>query len=288
MLDLTPLSSGARITLRRDGPLALIQLFNPPLGVFDAVSEQELIAALDLLDAGVPPRVVVFTGGAPGMFVRHYDVATLHHTAQRLRAKGLRFSPERPVPASPFQQLVERIAASPWISIASINGTAMGGGLELAMACDIRVAQTGSYRLGLPEIQAGVIPGSGGTQRLPRLIGSGPARYYMLTGSTFGPAEALRMGLVSECVDDALSRSLALASELSDLPERASTHIKHLVQAAERAEPLETALPRERTLFCDCLVDDGALPRLEAVAEERVQLGSIHHVAGHPPANDIS
>lgn len=280
MLDLAPLSSGARITLRRNGPLALIQLFNPSLDVFDSISEHELSAALDLLDTGVRPRVVVLTGATPGVFVRHYDVVTLHQTAQRLRAKGVRFSPERPIPASPFQQLVERIASAPWISIAAINGTAMGGGLELAMACDIRVAQMGNHRLGLPEIRAGVIPGSGGTQRLTRLIGSGPARYYMLTGSTFGPAEALRMGLVSECVDDALARSLSLAADLSDLPERASTHIKHLVQAAECAEPLETALPRERTLFCDCLVDDNALPKLEAVAIGKVQLGADPQISG--------
>lgn len=274
MLNLPPIQNGARLTLRRDGPLALIQLFNPSYGVFDALSEQELLTALDSLDTCTPPRVLVLTGATPGLFVRHYDVVTLHHAAQHLRAKGKRFSPERPLPPSPFQQLVERIADGPWVSIAAINGTAMGGGLELAMACDIRIAQVGQYCLGLPEIRAGVIPGAGGTQRLSRLIGSGPARYYMLTGKTFGPDEALHMGLVSECVEDTLARALELAAELSDLPERASAHIRHLVQAAEQAEPLETVLPRERTLFCDCLVDDNALPMLAAVAEGRVRLGT--------------
>src|SRR5690606_3004462 len=92
---------------------------------------------------------------------------------------------------------LEKMAASPKIYIAAINGHALGGGLEMALACDLRFAAEGNYYLGLPEVTLGLLPGNGGTQRLPRLIGANKALEMMITGERVGPEEALRLGLVN-------------------------------------------------------------------------------------------
>jgi enoyl-CoA hydratase len=114
----------------------------------------------------------------------------------------------------------DRLAAAPWLSIAAVDGVALGGGLELAMACTMRVAgPRGTF--GLPEVRLGLIPGAGGTQRLPRLVGRGRALDIMLTARQVPAGEALRIGLVDRLTDgDPLPAAVALAEELtgSSLP----------------------------------------------------------------------
>lgn len=108
----------------------------------------------------------------------------------------------------------DRIAAAPWLSIAAVDGLALGGGLELAMACTLRVAGPAA-RLGLPEVKLGLIPGAGGTQRLPRLVGRGRALDIMLTARQVGAAEAYEIGLVDRLAEgSAVTAALALADEL--------------------------------------------------------------------------
>ena len=93
-----------------------------------------------------------------------------------------------------------RMAAAPQVFIAHINGHALGGGLEIALACDLRYASSGSYKLGTPEVTLGLLPGNGGTQRLTRLIGPARALDLLITGRTFSPEEALAIGLVGGAV----------------------------------------------------------------------------------------
>jgi enoyl-CoA hydratase/carnithine racemase len=256
---------GSRLSLTREDGLAVIHLFNPPHGFMDEAMESELLEALDELETWSDGRVVVITGGEPDMFVRHYDVSILQHRSQAMIERGKTFSIERPVPKSVIHQCIERIDNSPLIFIAALNGTAMGGGFELALGCDIRLAQDGVYQLGLPELNLGLLPGAGGTQAMASLIGTGPALFSLLTAKVFTPQELLAVGLVSICSDDVMADAMKLARQIQAVPPRACANIKKLVRNAPRWSH-EQGLAAERTLFCDCMVDPEAQPLIEAVA----------------------
>lgn len=241
-----------RLTLTTAGArIALLRFHNPPRGLMDGATETELESALDEIERREQLRVVILTGGEEGVFIRHYDVAVLEERARKMQARGLTFSIDRPVPESPIHRCLRRIEASGRIYIAALNGTAMGGGYELALACDLRIAQAGDYRIGLPESNIGLLPGAGGTQRLPALIGRAKALEFLLLGRSFTPAEAAAAGLVNECcTGPALERALEIAHALADKQPRALAHIKRLVRRADPA-----GLAAERTLFCELMVD---------------------------------
>jgi enoyl-CoA hydratase/carnithine racemase len=226
--------TGSRLSLTRQGTTAIVRLFNPPQGFMDEAMESELMQALDTLEAWKDGRVVVITGAEPGMFVRHYDVAILQKRSQAMIERGKSFSVERPVPKSVIHHCIERIENSPLIFIAALNGTAMGGGFELALGCDIRLAQNGDYQLGLPELNLGLLPGAGGTQAMASLIGTGPALFNLLTAKVFSPQELLSAGLVSACTDDVMAEALRLAGQIEAVPFRACANIKKLVRNAPR------------------------------------------------------
>jgi enoyl-CoA hydratase len=160
----------------------------------------ELGLALDLAEADLDVRALIVTGVGRA-FVAGADIENL----QRL---GDGFSGREASLAG--QDLMNSLAALPFPTIAAINGYALGGGLELALAADLRVAAEGA-KLGLPEVQLGLIPGYGGTQRLPRLIGLGRALDLILTGRHVGAEEALSLGLVNRVTEDALAGARELA-----------------------------------------------------------------------------
>jgi enoyl-CoA hydratase/carnithine racemase len=117
-----------------------------------------------------------------------------------------------------FKALLDQIAALPKVTIAAMNGDTMGGGQELALACDIRIGERGDYRYGQPEVRLGIIPGAGGSQRLSRLIGLGKAVDMILRGRVVTPEEALTLGITTELVDDAPARALEIAREVAQFP----------------------------------------------------------------------
>lgn len=254
------LLAGTRISVGRIGrQVAVMRLSNPPMGFMDDESERELEIALDAIDAQPELRVVLVTGGQDGVFVRHYDVGVLEERARAMQERGLRFGIERLVPESRIHRCYRRIEASDRIFIAGINGAAMGGGFELALACDLRVALDGDYRIGLPETNIALLPGAGGTQRMTRLLGAGRALEYMLFGQTFTPREALAVGLVNRCVErDLLEQCLALADALLRRHPSAVAHVKHLVRNPAGAA-YDQMLGEERTLFCDLMVSPRTL-----------------------------
>ena len=259
--DITAVFDGQRIAAQAEGAVLRVQLFNPPMGCMDSQTESELLALLDRVDATPQWRVVLLTGRDAGVFVRHYDVRVLEQRGRDMAARGLRFALERPVPEAPLHRALARIEASDRIFIAAINGTCMGGGYELALACDLRYAQAGRYRIGLPELNIGLLPGAGGTQKLQRVMGAARALESLLLGRTFEPAEAAAQGLVHACVDDVLAHALAVAQELAAKPQPALGHIKRLARRAGHGD-MAAGLAEERTLFCDTLISDAALQRM--------------------------
>ena len=108
--------------------------------------------------------------------------------------------------------------ALPKVTIAAMNGDAMGGGFELTLACDLRIGQRGDFRYGNPEVRVGVVPGAGGTPRISRLAGLARALDWVWRGRIVAPEQALALGLVHEVVDDAPARALEVAEEIASLP----------------------------------------------------------------------
>jgi len=187
---------------RRDDGVAVVRLDRPKVNALSTALLTELGEAADGLAAD-PPGAVVMTGGervfAAGADIEEFEGAD---EARRIGAT--------------FRDALGAVAALPRFTIAAINGVALGGGLELALACDWRVCAE-SARLGQPEILLGIIPGGGGTQRLARLVGPTRAKELILTGRQVRAEEALRIGLVDEVVPAAevLGRALAKAAELA-------------------------------------------------------------------------
>jgi enoyl-CoA hydratase/carnithine racemase len=247
--DVQPIFSGSRATLTRHGETtAVLALHNPPEGFFDPQSEREVLQALDGLDALDDLRVLVLHGREPGMFVRHYDVRELERIGRTLADRNLRFSPDSPPPPSAFHRILARLEAAPYISIAAINGWCMGGGLELALGCHLRYAQPGDYRIGLLEVQLGLIPGAGGTQKLGRAVGQAKALEMLLLGSCVAPEEAAQLGLVHAVVPDALGHAMAVARNLARRPREVLQHLVRLHADAQRLDPAE-GMARERGAF---------------------------------------
>jgi methylglutaconyl-CoA hydratase len=158
---------------------------------------------------------------------------------------------------------------SPRVFVAALNGAALGGGLELALACDLRVAAEGA-EMGLPEVSLGIIPGGGGTVRLPRVIGVGRAKDLILTGRRVGAAEALALGLVAR-----VAPAARLAAEALALAEQVARNAPVSLRQAKRAVdegfhlPVEEALALENRLYQDCLGSKDRVEALRAFAEKR-------------------
>jgi enoyl-CoA hydratase len=191
------------LSIAVDDGIAVVTIDRPEaLNALNGELLLEIGTACDLIEADVGVRALVFTG-AGRAFVAGADVAELAALSDPFAGRET---------ALAGQDVMNAIAALPFPTIAALNGFALGGGLELALACDLRVAAPGA-KLGLPEVGLGLIPGYGGTQRLPRLIGQGRAFDLILTGRHVPADEALQMGLVNRVADDALEGAVALARQ---------------------------------------------------------------------------
>jgi len=219
---------------------------------------EELVRALDALAEDSTVRAIVITGAGEKAFVAGADITEF---AGRDVAEQ--------VAAMQGRRVYDVVAAVECPVIAAINGVCLGGGLELALACDIRIASSGA-RFGQPEVNLGLIPGGGATQRLPRVIGLGAALRLLLTGDLVDAAEALRVGLVEEITDPAgcLPRAIAVA-------ERIALNSPVAVAAAKRAAaaalglPLAAGLDLERAAFLACFGADDRAEGIAAFLEKR-------------------
>jgi enoyl-CoA hydratase/carnithine racemase len=148
--------------------------------------------------------------------------------------------------------------------IAAISGTCLAGGFEFELSCDPRIAEDGDYLIGLPEVNLGLLPGAGGTQKLPRTIGAAAALMHIFMGDPVAPQEAAKLGLVNETVSGkALDRALEIARRLASRPPEAVGYIKRLIRNATET-PLAQGLALERNLFLRLCTSEPALARMRS------------------------
>lgn len=230
------------------GAVRVITYANAPLGTMTAAGSAEMFAVI--VAAGEDPsvRVIVITGGIPGIFIRHYDVGELSDAAEAIQGRAPR-APASSAPRPPgFHALTDIVAAVEKPVIAAINGLCMGGGFELSLACDLRIAGNAVTAIGLPETRVGIFPGGGGTQRLPRIIGEAKALEMILRGLTVTGPRAHEIGIVHEVVADPLARALEIGAELSSRGAEGLAFAKRLTRAA-LDRPLAEGLGDERKSF---------------------------------------
>src|SRR3982074_1453995 len=221
------------LTTRAADGIAVITLGSTRRIYFDEEMGDALTEALDGFAGDPNVRVVTVTGGAPGYFNRHFNIPALIEIAESLRASGREWPENATYNGGFFDKAMALCESMPKPVIAAISGTALAGAFEFALACDLRVAEDGDYFLGLPEVNFGLLPGAGGTQRLPRTIGTAAALMHILMGVALTPREAERKGLVHVTVEGkAIDCAMELASRLSSLPLDSLAYVKRLVRNA--------------------------------------------------------
>jgi enoyl-CoA hydratase len=254
---------GEYITTELDGMVAIVTIDHPPVNALSAPLLEELEAEIDRLDADDDVRAIVLVGAGERAFVAGADISefpSLREAAAEAAEHGS---------ARGIQKLGHRMDAAHTPFIAAIHGFCLGGGLELAMCCDIRVA-TEDAQLGQPEIKLGLIPGGGGTQRLPRLVGIGRAQYLNMTGDFIDAATAYDWGLVEKVVPREELREAALTIART-IAARSPVSIAVLRELARttRDLPLEEGLRRELGGFLRCLESEDGAEGVAAFLEKR-------------------
>ncbi len=234
-----------------------ITLDKPPANSYDIDYMRELGAAVEAAGADGAVRVVVVRSASEKFFCAGADIKAFAANEVDANMDMIRLAHEA----------LASIARSPKLFVACVAGHALGGGLEIALACDVRYAIAGRYRLGTPEVTLGLLPGNGGTQRLPRLIGAGPALELLATGRTLSPEEAQRIGLVSQVFDDQAAFDAHIES-LRALPPLSLANIKRAVfEGMEK--PMPDALALERDLMEELFRSHDAREGVTAFSEKR-------------------
>ncbi len=258
------------LTTRVADGIAVITLGSARRIYLDGEMGDALTEALDQFAGDANVRVVVVTGGAPGYFIRHFIIDALIRLAESIRASGREWPENATYNGGFFDKAMALCESIPKPVIAAISGTALAGGFEFALACDFRIAEDGDYLIGLPEAQLGLLPGAGGTQRLPRTIGTPAALMHILMGDPVNPREAERKGLVHETVSGkALDRAMELAKRLSLHTPESVAYIKRLVRNATET-PLAQGLALERNLFLKLCITEPALARMRSYDKENI------------------
>ena len=250
------------VSIERRGGIAIMRYANPPWGTMTAAGAQEMLDLFRPLSADPAVRSVIITGGLADIFIRHYDVDELGGMGESLKDRPLPPPSDAP-PTEGYLALVDAIFAAPKPILAAINGLCMGGGFELTLACDLRIASPKVAAIGLPETRIGIFPGGGGTQRLPRVIGEAKAVEMILRGLVVNAAEALRIGLVHELAADPLARALEMAAEWDTRGADGLAYAKRLTRAA-LDRPLGEGLADERASFAAVMTTDSARAGLKA------------------------
>jgi enoyl-CoA hydratase/carnithine racemase len=251
----------AVVTFSKNGAVGYIVLDRPPANSYEIVFMQELDGAIEAANGDDEVRVVILKSASEKFFSAGADIKAFlaNNTADNMAM--IRFA----------HNTLSKMAASDKVYIAAVNGHALGGGLEMALACDLRFAAEGNYYLGLPEVTLGLLPGNGGTQRLPRLIGTNKALEMMLTGERIGPEEAHRVGLVNKLfpVEQLRPETELYAQKLAAGASLAIGAIKRCVYEGMQMD-LADGLALERQLIEPLYDSEDAAEGFAAFAEKRV------------------
>lgn len=294
------------VRVEQRGRALLATLDNPPHGLMDSAMVEGLAALVERAESEDGIGAVVLTGAHAERFVAHYDVGELLVGAQESPAVGRRAAHVslravgalRRVPAGEaglahtpmagvvqlerFHEILLRMNRCGAVFVAAMNGSAMGGGCELALACDVRIMADGDYGVGQPEVLFGFPPGGGGTQRLARLLGSARALRLVLDGGPLRPAEARDAGLVDEVVasGDLLDRAIAVAERLGRRTKAAIAGCKRAVYEGGSLS-LPDGLRIERAEFLAALGTPEAKESMAAYQEALERTGEL---PGYDPA----
>lgn len=248
------------ITLDKEGPLAIITLANPPLNVLHPQMAAELDDCFTTLSTDADTVVAIITGRGERAFCAGFDIKEF----PRMMAPG---GAERLANQLHTSLLKIQHVGKP--TIAAVNGLALGGGLEVAMACDLRVVAANA-QLGQPEIKLGLLPGAGGTQRLPRLVGAGRALELMYLGDPIGAEEAFRMGLANRITPpgEALSTAMAMGQKIAGM---AGVALRYIQMAVNRGlnTTLEAGLKIEADLFAKVFHTEDVREGVDAFINKR-------------------
>jgi len=246
----------------KDG-LAIITLNDPPANTYTYEMMRQLDAAI--LDARMADEahVIVLRGHGEKFFSAGANIGMLNAVTPRFKYFFCLHANET----------LNRLEHTPKLTIAALNGHCVGGGLEIAMACDIRIARRNAGKIGLPEVNLGVLPGTGGTQRLCRLIGKSRSIEFMVTGETFSFEKAEELGLVNKVFDsDRFWEQVQLYARQFCPPNKASKAvgaIKRSVQSGMEV-PFESALAIERELQQQLFQSEDAKEGIAAYTEKRM------------------
>ena len=242
---------------RSDDGVATIRLDRAPVNALNAEVAGEIGAAVDEAAADESIGAIVVWGGRK-VFAAGADIKEMQ---QRDAVTMFRY-------IGHFQDVISRLSRLPQVTIAAINGYALGGGCEIALACDLRICASDA-QLGQPEILLGVIPGAGGTQRLPRLVGVGRAKEIIYSGRFVPAAEASAIGLVNEVVapDDVYDEAVDMARRYAAGPRVALYAAKQAIQRGIDVD-MDTALLVERQAFAALFATEDQKIGMKSFADE--------------------
>ena len=249
------------VRLEKDGSVGVIVLDRPPANSYDYDFLREFGAAIDDARVDEEIRAVVVTSGSEKFFCAGADLKAFAAGSARRRA----------MTAVLGHEVFRKMENTPLVFVAAIAGHALGGGLELALACDLRFAAEGDYKLGLTEARLGLFPGTGGTQRLPRIVGLSRGIDLIVQGTTFGPGQAKEYGLVDQLFPDAASLrrgAIDYAAKLATGPSEAIGRAK-VVATAGFGAPLDLGLALEREAIARIFVSEDAEEGITAFTEKR-------------------
>jgi len=253
---------GKLVTYRNQGGVAIFELSDPPANTYTYEMMQELDAAI--LRARFDPEVhvIVIRGAGDKFFCAGANISMLSKADPYFKYFFCLHANET----------LNRLEHTPKLVIAALNGHTVGGGLEIAMAADIRIAKKGAGKIGLPEVALGVLPGTGGTQRIARLIGKSKAIELMATGRTFDFEEAEKLGLVNQILegDNFFDQVLEYAKGFCP-PNRASRAVGRIKRSVQSGLEIsfEQALAVERELQQQLFQGEDAKEGLNAYVEKR-------------------